>query len=144
MSSTPLKVTEARATTGLLAHMKDPKVQFIFTGFTQDAEVRVFAYEDTGRDRIGLRYSVRVDLTLARRYGIQPQELPLMCRGMLERCDRSVLGDVISFTEQEMNQHASNLKSLRRAALLKKKSRFKPPSVINRIGWRAPQQVVPA
>ena len=144
MASTPLKVTEAKTTAGSLAHVKDPKVQFIFTGFKQDEGVRVFLYEDTGREHVGFRYAVRVDLGLARRYGIQTQELPLMCRGMLERREREELRDVVSFTEEEMSLHASNLRNLRRAALLKKKSRFKPPSVINRIGWRAPQQVLPA
>lgn len=144
MASTPLKLTEVKAIAVPSTHTKDPKVQFIFTGFKQDAEVRVFSYEDTARNHEGFRYAVTVDLGLARRYGIQPQELPLMCRGILERREPGDLTGVCIFTEEEMSLHATHLKDLRRAALLKKKSRFKPPAVVNRVGWRAPHQVLPA
>ncbi len=134
MASTPGKVSA-----GTTTHVKDPKVQFILTGFKQDAEVRVFVFEDTGREKSGILYTVRADLAVARRYGIPTQELPLLCRGLLERLGRCDEHQAVNYTEDEMSLHATNCKNARREALLKKKSKFRPPSVINRIGWRAPQ-----
>ena len=47
--------------------------------------------------------SVRADLALSRKYGIRMQELPLLCRVLLER--RTTEDDTRSFTfmEQEMS-----------------------------------------
>ena len=134
MASTPLKVAGSTA-----SHVKDPKVQFIFTGFRQDAGVRVFAFEDTGKEKTGIVYSVRADLGIARRYGIATQELPLLCRGVLERLGKTDDHQVLNYTEDEMCLHASNCKNARLESLLRKKSKFRPPSAINRIGWRAPR-----
>jgi hypothetical protein len=57
------------------------QMQFTLTGFTQDAGCRVFAYEGVGDDRVRIRFTVRADLALSRKYGIRLQELPLMCVG---------------------------------------------------------------
>ena len=38
-----------------------------------------------------------------------------------------------------MSLYASHCKSARREALLKKKSKFKGPTVVSRIGWRTAQ-----
>ena len=62
-------------------------MQFILTGFTQDLAFRVFAFERMGLDRIRTKFVVKADLALVRRYGIQVQELPLLCRTLLDRSD---------------------------------------------------------
>jgi hypothetical protein len=92
-------------------------MQFIFTGFTQDMGFRVFAFEGVGLDRIRMKYTVRADLTLLLRYGIPMQELPLLCRRLLERGD--VNGEergAVTFTEDEMRLYVrdSPKKSSRR------------------------------
>src|SRR6266571_2978296 len=82
-------------------------MQFILTGFTQDTGCRVFAFERTGEDRIRVRFTVRADLDLIRRYGIRLQELPLLCRGLLERRDESELKSTLTFTEEQMRLHCA-------------------------------------
>ena len=60
-------------------------MQYILTGFTHDMGFRVFAFEGVGEDRVRTEYRVKADLALIRRYGIRVQELPLLCRAVLER-----------------------------------------------------------
>ena len=62
-------------------------MQFMLTGFTQDMAFRVFAFERMGQTAFGRKFVVRADLALIRRYGIQMQELPLLCRNLLERSE---------------------------------------------------------
>ena len=79
-------------------------VRFILTGFTQESGVRVFAFEKVAEDHTRTNYSVRADLALSRRYDIRMQELPLLCRALLER--RGTEQDdthAFIFTEQEMS-----------------------------------------
>lgn len=45
----------------------------------------MFAYEVIFADHVRTSFTVRADLALSRRFGIQLQELPLMCMGILER-----------------------------------------------------------
>ena len=52
-------------------------MQFILTGFTQEAGFRVFTFESLAADRTRTKFTVKTDLSLIRNYGIQVQELPL-------------------------------------------------------------------
>lgn len=115
-------------------------MQFILTGFTQDTGFRVFAFESTAGDHTRTEYTVRADLALTRRYGIPIQELPLLCRGLLERRGEGEQPCAMTFTEDEMRLHADTCAEARRAALLKRKAPRRPtPSRQNPVGWRAPQ-----
>ena len=105
-------------------------MQFILTGFTQDAGSRVFAYEGVGEDRIRIRFTVRADLALSRKYGIRLQELPLMCLGILERSSEtdeaggrpSPEQRSLTFTEGAMILYADEIVAARDAAALKRSS----------------------
>ena len=80
---------------------------YALTGFTDDLEFRVFAFDAVGDDRVRTAYTVRADLTLARKYGIKLQALPLLCRDLLEQ--RILLSDEerkFTYTEAEMCIHA--------------------------------------
>src|SRR5712691_10954569 len=83
------------------------KMQFMLTGFTQETGFRVFAFEGVTADRVRTSFTVRADLALIRRYGIQMQELPLLCRSLLERRDESAGTHLFTFTEEEMRVHAT-------------------------------------
>ena len=63
----------------------DLKMQFTLTGFSQVKEFRVFTFEGVAADRSRSAFTVRTDLALARQYAIRIQELPLLCRAVLER-----------------------------------------------------------
>ena len=91
-------------------------MQFVLTGFTHDMSFRVFAFDRIGEDRVRTKCTVRADLVLIRRYGIQIQELPLLCRSLLDRGEES--GELLSltFTEQEMCACAAERAAVRAAA----------------------------
>jgi len=60
------------------------KMQFVLTGFTQEVGFRVFAFARVEAGAIRIPFTVRADMALVRRYAIPMQELPLLCRGILE------------------------------------------------------------
>ena len=60
-------------------------MSFILTGFRQDMAFRVFAFERRETTRSRMAFTVKADLGLIRRYDIRVQELPLLCRSLLER-----------------------------------------------------------
>ncbi|MGP0074170.1 MAG: hypothetical protein ACLPWF_19835 [Bryobacteraceae bacterium] len=102
-------------------------MQFLLTGFTPGAEFRVYEFQGVEEDRTRTEFAVRTDLSLLRRYGIRMQELPLLCRGLLERRDITAEEHTLTFTEEEMRIHAVNCAAERDAAKLKKSAR-RPPS----------------
>jgi hypothetical protein len=81
-------------------------MQYTFTGFTHDAGFRVFAFEGIGEDRVRLPYSVKADLALARKYGIRVQELPLLCREVLEQ-RTGADGQAFTYLECDMSVRAT-------------------------------------
>ena len=72
-------------------------MQFVLTGFTPDTGFRVFNFEGIAEDRSRIGFTVRTDLALTRKYGIQMQDLPLLCRGLLERRDENETGRALIF-----------------------------------------------
>jgi len=114
-------------------------MQFILTGFTQEMGFRVFAFEGIGDDRLRTKFTVRADLALIRRYGIRIQELPLMCRGLLDRRTDGQDQRTLIFTEDEMSTWAKNSLAARDAAAAKRKPPRRPPSENIGAAWRAPQ-----
>ncbi len=114
-------------------------MQFVLTGFTHDMGFRVFAFDRIGEDRIRTRFTVRTDLALIRRYGIRLQDLPLMCRGILEQGNEDEENRTLTFTEDAMCLHAKNSAAARDAAAQKRKAPRRPPSENVGAAWRAPQ-----
>ncbi len=114
-------------------------MQFILTGFTQDREFRVFAFEGIAADRVRTAFTVRADLALSRTYGIRLQELPLMCRGILESREEGEEQSALTFTEEAMRLHASNCIAARALAAQKKKAPRRPATETNGAAWRSPQ-----
>jgi hypothetical protein len=118
---------------------RSTKMQFVLTGFTQDLGCRVFAFEGIAVDRMRTPFTVRADLALSRRYGIQIQELPLLCRSVLERRDEASETQTFIFTEEEMRTCAT----ARATAKDEAAQRRKPPRRHSTEGlgaaWRDPQ-----
>jgi hypothetical protein len=114
-------------------------MQFILTGFTQDGGFRVFAFEGIAADRARSPFTVRADLALSRIYGIRLQELPLMCRAILEHREEGEQENALTFTEDAMRLHASNCVAARALAAQKKKLPRRPVNENNGAAWRSPQ-----
>jgi hypothetical protein len=96
------------------------KTQFFLTGFTQAAGIRIYAFD--GRiDAKRIDYTVKVDLALIPTYGIRIQDLPLLCRELLQqRAEPDEISAVV-FTEQRMRSHAEKLAVAREEAEQRKK-----------------------
>lgn len=118
-------------------------MQFILTGFIQDAGFRVFAFEGIAPDRSRTEFTVRTDLSLIRRYGIQVQDLPLLCRAVLEDLGETGRPQALHFSEDRMRLHASNRAAALAAAQEKRAKRRLPPAGQYGSGWRAQQPRVP-
>ena len=101
--------------------MNAGKMQFTLTGFSQEMAFRVFAFEGSTAYRDKTKFSVRTDLGLVRRYGIRVQELPLLCRGLLDRLDQDDQERSFIFTEEEMRLYADGCIRAREAAIQKRK-----------------------
>jgi len=111
---------------------------YILTGFTHDVAIRVFAFEGIGEDRLRTEFIVRTDLAASRRYGIRIQELPLLCRALLERRDEAEEQRTFTYTEADMCLHAADVTAARSAAADKRKTPRKPPSENAGAAWRSP------
>jgi len=111
-------------------------MQFMLTGFTQDMTFRVFAFERMGSDRMRTKMLVRADLALVRRYGIQMQELPLLCRNLLERNENDAETHTLTFGEDDMSLHAKDRASAKEAAASKRKPPRRTPSENVGAAWR--------
>lgn len=126
-------------------------MRFILAGFTQDLGFRVFAFARTGDDAVRTEYTVRADLALIRRYDIRVQELPLLCRGLLERREPGDETRSVTLTEEEMCLYAKDCAATRQAAAQKRKPSRRPPSENTGAAWRghargsmAPAETPPA
>lgn len=102
--------------------MDNLKVQFIFKGFSQDMGSRVFEFDGIASDRTRTPFTVRTDLALTRRYGIRLQELPLLCRAVLELRHDGEDTHEFAYTEADMNLHREGA-----AARLEAAKQRKPP-----------------
>ena len=76
-------------------------MQFSLRGFRQNANLRLYSFQGLDGDYTRHQFTVRVDLDLARRYAICIQELPLLCRELLDKAGLSG-GDTLTFSEQDM------------------------------------------
>jgi len=110
--------------------------QFLLSGFTQTAGIRVYAFEArVDAQRTG--YTVEVNLALIPGFGIRIQDLPLLCRDLLQqRAERDETSAFV-LTEQNMRTHAEELARARSDA----EHRKKPPrhtASANRGDWLTP------
>jgi hypothetical protein len=111
---------------------------FVLTGFRQEKEFRVFGFEGVAAGKPRSAHTVRADLSLIRRHGIQIQELPLLCRGLLEQASTAGNVQALTFTEECMREHASHRAARLAEAQARKPKRTLP---VNHLGggWRARQ-----
>jgi hypothetical protein len=114
-------------------------MHFVLVGFTQEMGFRAFAFEGIAANNVRTAFVVKVDLALIARYGIRMQELPLMCRGLLEGLEEGE-ERTLTFTEERMRVHATDSAAAREAAAQKKKPPRKPAGENLGSAWRGPQR----
>jgi hypothetical protein len=114
-------------------------MQNTFIGFTHDGGFRVFSFDRVGEDHVRTRFTVRADMALIRAHGIRVQELPLLCRGLLDRCEEG--SKILSFTFEEIDMRvcADERSALREEAAKKRKPWRRPTGEpVNNFGSRSP------
>lgn len=119
--------------------MEKLKMQFVLTGFSQVLGVRIYVFEGVAEDRSRIAFTVKADLALARTYGIRLQELPLLCREVLDRSDKDQAQRTFAFAEDDMRLFADRAAARAEAAKAKKAPR-RPVSDQVGAAWRGPQR----
>ena len=110
-------------------------MEFHFIRFDQTDGVRRFEFDCVGSDREHTQVIVRADLSLARKYDIRLQELPLLCRRLLAGLPLERLAPAVTLTESEMRDvHAAS-------RVAEETRKRKPGRVTSNTGqaWRTPQ-----
>lgn len=110
-------------------------MRFTMMGFDQDAGVRLYAFQGNA-DGARTGFTVGVDLALIPRYGIRIQELPLLCRGLLERQGESEEKRRFTFTEEQMRVHADTCAAAREVAAQRRKPARRPYPANVGAAWR--------
>ncbi len=111
-------------------------MRFILTGFKPDTGFRVFAFEGVGEDHARTAFTVRTDLALIRRYGIRVQELPLLCRELLEGLEDFEQTHDLTFTEDDMCRNQKDRAALQQAAAQRRTRPRRPPTENAGSAWR--------
>jgi hypothetical protein len=116
---------------------KSVKPQFLITGFTQNAGIRIYAFE-ARVDARRAHYTVEVNLALIPGYGIRIQDLPLLCRELLQQRTEPDEISAVVFTEQQMRSHAEKLAIARENAEHKRKQPKPLANAESETAWRPP------
>ncbi|MFN7939644.1 MAG: hypothetical protein U0R19_40335 [Bryobacteraceae bacterium] len=119
--------------------MESLTMQFVLRGFSQVVGLRVFAFEGIATDRTRAMYTVSADLAMSRRYGIRLQELPLLCRSVLERCHEGGEIREFNYSEEQMRLHADGAAARDEAAKRRKPPR-RPATENVGAAWRGPMR----
>jgi hypothetical protein len=110
-------------------------MEFVFMGFQQFQTVRLFSFQCVSDDRTRTGLTIRADLSLARKYDIPLQDLPILCRRFLETVQPGTLMPTMTLTEESMMVISAAAKA---AALEKKPVRRNVTSSKVGQAWRSP------
>src|SRR5687767_700178 len=96
-------------------------MDFLLAGFKDTGGVRRYHFDWIAADRSRHAVIVSADLGIARKHQVRIQELPLLCRQLLDTIEEAGLSAPIALTED----HMIAIQALARAAAEKKSQ--KPP-----------------
>ena len=102
-------------------------MEFMLTGFRQDENVRRYTFQGVDADRKRSEFTVGVDLSLVRKHRIPMQELPLLCRGVLQDRPSEEAAAPLMYTEKDMLGYTVKRAAEREVAEQKKRSHPRPP-----------------
>jgi hypothetical protein len=111
-------------------------ITFLLTGFRNEQSTRVFTFEGVGPDRVRNPCTVTADLALIRKYSIRVQELPLLCKGLLERQETVQPHAKLILDEGEMSSHATRLADAKLASDAKRLPSRRGAGNRNGAAWR--------
>src|SRR3954453_5965160 len=106
--------------------MESIKTHYVLNGFSEEQGFRVFMFDSISADRVHMvrrPFTVRIDMALARKHGIRLQELPLLCRSILERDNADQEQQAFTYTEEDMRLHVDRIAAREEAARLNRAPR---------------------
>lgn len=105
---------------------RDKSTELILTGFREANGIRSYVYQCQHDDGSSREFTVDAEVKLLQKHGIGLQELPLLCRRLLEKQNPDVLLRTVTFTEDLMKEQADQRMALKQAARDKKKPYRRP------------------
>jgi hypothetical protein len=126
----------SRSTSG----RKPDVLEVTFTGFHQTQNVRRYQFQVVDLQRRRLDFSIDADLDLMRRYNLSIQEMPLLCRRLLETQltgQESFEATAQIFGETEMRQLADHRNAAKQALEQRRRPHRPPPPK------RGPAPIIP-
>ena len=102
-------------------------MEFVLTGFHQEDNIRRYRFQGIANDRKRSEFTVGVDLALIRKHRIPMQELPLLCRGLLEIRPPGDPANALTYTEKDMLGYASRRAAEQELAEHKRRGHHRPP-----------------
>ena len=119
--STPTRTGTPR--NGATNHSQNHRrtTEFVLSGFHQEAGIRYYLFRRPDEGGGSIEFTVDADVTLLRKYGIVLQELPLLCRHLLEKQEAGSLARAVTFSEDLMKEQADQRAAVKYAAEQKKK-----------------------
>jgi hypothetical protein len=112
-----------------------PGMEFVFTGFRQDSDIRSYTFQIISADRTKSKVTVGADLSLIRKHRIPLQELPLLCRRLLET-NGVGKSPTVMFTEKDMLVYVTERVAAEHVAELKRRAHRTPVSSRSGQAWR--------
>jgi hypothetical protein len=100
-------------------------MEYVLTNFQQQRNIRRFYFQGTNAARERLEYIVGVDLSVARKYSIPVQELPLLCVRFLEERTSEAQPRGVNFSEARMASYAAQREEEKRLGDSKRRGHFK-------------------
>jgi hypothetical protein len=116
--------------------MKEDYMEFVFSGFNQQNTIRKYSFQRVASDRSRTWFTVTADLALLKKYSIAVQELPLLCRRLLEAQSEDEQARAFTFTEQDMLTFVGKRTAEREQASQRRVHR-RPPSPRAGQAWKA-------
>lgn len=101
---------------------RDKSTDFILTGFHQAQGIRYYVYQSQRDDGSLGEFTVDADVRLLQKHGIALQELPLLCRHLLEKLDSDTSLRAVTFTEDLMKEQSDLRAALKQVAESRKKT----------------------
>lgn len=104
-------------------------MDYLLTSYRRANSVRVLVFDEVAADRTRTEFTVSIDIGLIGKYAIGLQELPLLCRQLLEKRANAAVTRTLVFAEADMALLADErAEALRQAQQKKFTRRFPKPN----------------
>ncbi len=100
-------------------------MEYVLTNFQQQLNIRRFFFKGTNAAKERLEYIVGVDLSMARKYAIPVQDLPLLCLRYLETRTDDLQPRGVTFTDRQLSDFAAQRDEDKKRSDSKRRSNFK-------------------